>query len=93
MAWLGGRFERSILIAPLVLLCACDQVRSVLPAQGDVKYELKQDSQGRTIRLNKSTGEVAIIDGTALTPGRQAEAPSKLPKSSAPPTSQPSGFA
>ena len=85
MAWLSRGLVRSIFVAPLVLLCACDQVRRVLPGQEDVKYELKQDSQGRTVRLNKSTGEVVIIDGTVMTPVKEskAEARANLPKSSA----------
>jgi hypothetical protein len=84
MAWLKGSFGRTIFLASLVLLSACDQVGSVLPAAQDgAKYELKQDSQGRTIRLNKSTGEVEIIDGTATSVEQsRAEAPSTLPKAS-----------
>jgi hypothetical protein len=30
------------------------------------QYEVSKDSQGRTIRLNKSTGEVTVIEGGKL---------------------------
>jgi hypothetical protein len=36
--------------------------------QDQARYELKQDSQGRVIRLDKMTGEVVIVDGTRLVP-------------------------
>jgi hypothetical protein len=30
------------------------------------QFELQQDKQGRTIRLNKATGEIAVLQGTEL---------------------------
>src|SRR5262245_40347240 len=32
------------------------------------KFELRQDSQGRVIRLDRSTGEVAVIQGNQVAP-------------------------
>jgi hypothetical protein len=55
---------RSALLTALlaIALQSCDQ----LP--GKDRYEIKQDSSGRTIRLDKQTGEISILEGDKLTP-------------------------
>lgn len=40
----------------------CDQIGN------KDRYELKQDKFGRTVRLDKQTGEMAILDGDKLSP-------------------------
>jgi hypothetical protein len=40
----------------------CDQIRN------KDRYELKQDNSGRTVRLDKQTGEIAVLQGDALKP-------------------------
>ncbi len=40
---------------------------------GDNRYELAQDKNGRTIRLDKRTGEVAILEGDSLIVARTPE--------------------
>jgi len=55
----------AILFALLSLgLTACDE----LERRYGTRYELKQDEQGRMIRLDKRTGEVAIVEGDRLVP-------------------------
>ena len=49
------------LLAPLSLL-----VTIAFLLTGCNQYEVSKDSQGRTIRLNKSTGEVAVLEGDKL---------------------------
>ena len=59
----------SVIALALLADGGCDQVHSFVSRDGkDTTFELKQDSQGRVIRLNKVTGEVVIVDGTHLIP-------------------------
>ena len=51
------------LAAGLALLIAC----------GGDRYELKQDKFGRTVRLDKRTGEVVILEGDTLRKVRSEE--------------------
>ena len=45
--------------------CSTDKIQ--LP-NDQAKFELRQDSQGRIIRLDRSTGEVAVIQGKQVIP-------------------------
>jgi len=60
-----GVSRSALLIALGIALCGCDQL------QGKDRYEIKQDSAGRTIRLDKQTGEIAVLEGEKLTPIRE----------------------
>lgn len=57
------RMVRYSVLASSLLLCACDQVRGLLPRQEEPAsiYEFRTDDQGRTLRLNKATGEIAVV--------------------------------
>jgi hypothetical protein len=50
---------RGILLACGLLLSSCDQLTSN-------RFELAKDTQGRTIRLDRKTGEVALIDSERI---------------------------
>jgi hypothetical protein len=45
--------------------CSTDKTQ---PPGDEAKFELRQDSQGRIVRLNRSTGEKAVIQGDRVTP-------------------------
>jgi hypothetical protein len=65
-------------VALLLLLgSACSDVSKALPQHKDEQFELKQDKRGRIIRLNKATGEVAVVDGTQLVPIRPPDTSAK----------------
>jgi hypothetical protein len=54
---------RLLCVASVALaVTACDQ----LP--GNNRYEIQKDGSGRTIRLDKQTGDVAILEGDKLVP-------------------------
>jgi hypothetical protein len=58
------------------LLTACDELPNTKPTPPPAphdKYEMKEDKQGRTIRLNKETGEIAVLEGSALVPVQSPE--------------------
>ena len=83
------RCARCLVVVWPLLLCGCDQVRGSLPRQDDSRYELRQDAQGRTIRLDKVTGEVAIVQGErliAVKPSNEASNPSSERRLRAAPT-------
>jgi hypothetical protein len=62
----SGRAKISIAIAILAFsLSACDQIGS--------RYELSKDSKGRTLRLDKRTGEMVVIDGDKIVLLRDAK--------------------
>jgi hypothetical protein len=46
----------------LLSATSCDQ----LPSSS--RYEIKQDQSGRTIRLDKQTGEVSVVEGDKIAP-------------------------
>lgn len=46
----------------------CDRIGGGSPERKDERFELKQDGQGRLIRLDKVTGELAIIQGSTFIP-------------------------
>lgn len=48
-----------------LLAAGCDQLTGIA---GNSRYELKQDSAGRTIRLDKQTGDIALVEAGKLTP-------------------------
>ena len=59
-----------------VLLGACDR-----PSASDTeRFQLIQDSHGRTIRLDKVTGETAILDGNRLVPVETGKGASGIAK-------------
>jgi hypothetical protein len=65
----GGRLLRPWLcLGLLFLLGACNQVRTARPQDDDARFELKQDQQGRMLRLDKVTGEIAVVTGSGVTP-------------------------
>ena len=47
------------------LTVGCDQLTGT---SGNNRYELKQDSAGRTIRLDKQTGDIALVEAGKVTP-------------------------
>jgi hypothetical protein len=49
--------------------------------QDQARFELKQDSQGRLIRLDKTTGEVVVVEGTRLIPVKPSAAVQTTPPS------------
>jgi len=69
-----------------ILLSACDQ-----PSASDgERFQLTQDSRGRTIRLDKVTGETAILEGDRFVPvvtGKGSSASGSVRPRSAPATS------
>jgi hypothetical protein len=74
----GGPFGVPAVALLLLLGSACNDVsKALLPQHEEEKFELKQDKRGRIIRLNKVTGEVAIVDGTQLVPVRPPDIPPK----------------
>lgn len=74
-------------VTPVVLviltlgLAACDE----LETRYGSRYELKQDARGRTIRLDKRTGEVVVIQGGKLVPIELANQQDLLPPPAPPP--------
>jgi hypothetical protein len=65
-------------VALLMILAvvSCDQFptnRSSSPPAEKEKFEMTEDKQGRTIRLNKVTGEMAVLEGSALVPVQSPE--------------------
>jgi hypothetical protein len=55
-------------IEALLIASACDRVSAGLSGKPQDRFELRQDNQGRLIRLDKSTGEIVIVEGTRLIP-------------------------
>lgn len=70
-----------------VLLGACDRP----PASDSERFQLIQDSHGRTIRLDKATGETAILDGNRLVPVQTGKGASGIakPQAASPTTAAP----
>lgn len=71
MAWAVRRSVGSCLLITtgLVYSLACDELKNGSQKTTDSsRFELKQDNQGRVIRLDKVTGEVVVVDGTKLVP-------------------------
>jgi hypothetical protein len=59
---------RCLLAAAVSLAAAgCGPARSVEPRSED-RFELKHDERGRVVRLDKTTGEMAIVSGDRLIP-------------------------
>jgi hypothetical protein len=90
------------LVATLLLLAggtvsfACSTDKSQPPSD-QAKFELKQDSQGRIVRLNRITGEMAVIQGNQVIPAsesskakaRSATRTARSPKPEPTPADQP----
>src|SRR5262245_20618241 len=81
---------RFLVAIPVLVLCACDRLAPQEAA--DAKFELRQDDKGRLIRLNKVTGEIAVIrDGKPVPIAKSdAESPSSRPSSNVPSPPAPS---
>lgn len=64
-----------IVVVSALLLGACDQARRLSTTSDDnnTRYELQRDDQGRIIRLDKVTGEVAIVKGETLIPATPSD--------------------
>jgi hypothetical protein len=56
-----------LLLAGATISPACS-TDTTQPPGDQAKFELKQDNQGRTIRLNRVTGEVTVIQGSEVIP-------------------------
>ena len=57
------------------LWCCCSYVRvRMRPATSPNRYEITKDQSGRTLRLDKRTGEIAVIEGERIAPIRDAKA-------------------
>jgi hypothetical protein len=75
-------------LASMSLFSSCDRINGELSEKKSDRFELKQDDHGRLIRLDKVTGDMAIVEGTHLVPLsargglRPGEPPAaKVPKS------------
>src|SRR4051812_28430555 len=73
LATVGGCTSLVLLLG--LAASACSQFSR--QGQPDAQFELKQDGQGRVIRLNKQTGEVMRVEGTKLVPVTPPEPQSK----------------
>jgi Zn-dependent protease with chaperone function len=61
-------YRVALVFAVLAGTAACDRILPASSNQSQERFELKQDSQGRVIRLDKTTGQVVLVDGTRLVP-------------------------
>jgi hypothetical protein len=52
-------------IVAVCLVAACDQI-------SPSRYEITRDQSGRTLRLDKRTGEIAVVEGERIAPIRDA---------------------
>jgi hypothetical protein len=77
------------MVCCVAFLVGCDLDRSAGVQSNQSKFELQKDPQGRTIRLNKITGEVVVVDGTQLIPVQRADGPTARTS----PTSKPAAHA
>lgn len=59
-------FSSVVTVLLMLELSGCDQLSD------KNRYEIKQDTSGRTIRLDKQTGEIAILEGGKLVPASTA---------------------
>ena len=68
--WVHSRASVGLIfcLAALANLLGCDKATDVSSQQDVGKFELSHDSRGRTIRINKVTGETAILDGDRFVP-------------------------
>src|SRR5262252_7542546 len=66
-------FAWSVVCCGTLLLLACDADKWAPPQSNQGQFELQKDPQGRTIRLNKITGEVVVVEGTQLIPVQRSE--------------------
>lgn len=52
----------ALILATLTIgLSACDQISTS-------RYEITKDQSGRTLRLDKRTGEIAVVEGERIAP-------------------------
>src|SRR5437016_5071910 len=70
---MNQRLASATMLCGALLLLGCDIDRSVVSQSSQSQFELQKDAQGRTIRLNKITGEVVVVEGTQLIPVRRAD--------------------
>ena len=56
------------LVVCIPFLISCDQLNS----QFGNRYEITKDQSGRTLRLDKRTGEIAIVEGERITTVRDS---------------------
>jgi hypothetical protein len=66
-----------VVIALLGPSYGCDTVSKASRDPVPDRFELKQDVEGRVIRLNRVTGEVVVVQGTQLIPVRETKATTK----------------
>jgi len=57
-------------LAGAVLLAGCGRHPSPGPAT-ETRFELKQDPEGRLVRLDKATGEVTVVDNSPARPEKK----------------------
>ena len=62
----AARFVASLLLLAGATVSPACSTDTTQPPVDQAKFELRQDSQGRTIRLNRITGEVAVIQGNQV---------------------------
>src|SRR5262245_15047262 len=75
-----------LLLAGTLSTVGCGEPEPSAARSGDSRFELQHDKQGRLVRLDKTTGEVTVVDTSAT----RAESPTrrtreKRPTSSTPP--------
>src|SRR5437773_6332151 len=63
---------KSLAFSSLILVLASFIAGCNKPPDGDNRYTLSKDASGRTIRLDKQTGEIAIVDGLEIRPLKNA---------------------
>jgi hypothetical protein len=66
----------------LLLAAACGPARSAESGSED-RFELKHDERGRVVRLDKTTGEMAIVTGDRLIPVKSPDAATRTPRNAA----------
>ena len=93
----AARFVASLLLLAGGTVSPACSTDTTQPPNDQAKFELRQDSQGRIIRLNRITGEVAVIQGNQVIPvsesskakARTATRTAQSPKPEPTPADQP----
>jgi hypothetical protein len=65
---IAARFVAFLLLLAGATVSPACSTDTTQPPNDQAKFELRQDSQGRTVRLNRMTGEVTVIQGNQVIP-------------------------
>ena len=93
----AARFVASLLLLAGATVSPACSTDTTQPPNDQGKFELRQDSQGRIVRLNRITGEMAVIQGNQVIPAsesskakaRSATRTARSPKPEPTPADQP----